>query len=115
MSGQGARKSTPLVGGTKSTTSNKVQAVDKEVHAVAEQMTENVAVMLNNQQKLNELEVAASNLESNAAVFIKEAHGIKTHMRCKNWKLCCIIILIVVAILLVIAIVVIIPLVLKFI
>ncbi|KAH3744128.1 Synaptobrevin [Pelomyxa schiedti] len=99
---------------TSQASNEKTQKILNDVEEVKGVMTKNIDVLLQNHDKLENLEAASSDMQHHASVFKKQATSVKRAMWCKNCKLMIIIILIVVAVLLAIGIVVILPLVLKF-
>ncbi|KAH3766630.1 vesicle-associated membrane protein 4 [Pelomyxa schiedti] len=88
---------------------NKAQKILEEVEETKAVMADNINIMLANQEKLEDLEDSTGKMAQNALQFKKNATEIKKEMRCKNWKLTCIIVSLVVGGILVCACLVIIP------
>jgi len=82
--------------------SSKLSAVNAKVGEVKEIMKSNVQKALNNVEKLEEMEEKSEELEQQGKKFQKGATSVKRMMRCRYYKITCLIILVVAAILTVI-------------
>ncbi|KAH3743192.1 vesicle-associated membrane protein 4 [Pelomyxa schiedti] len=98
---------------TSTSGTEKTQKILNDVEEVKGVMTKNIDVLLQNHEKLENVEAKSSEMQHHANVFKKQATAVKKEMWWKNCKLCVIIILIVVAALAALGICVILPIVLK--
>jgi vesicle-associated membrane protein 7 len=85
-----------------------VQSVDKasaligKVEGVKVQMQDNIASMLQNMEKTEDISDQANHLNEQASVFKKKSTDLKRHMKCKNLKMTLIIAGLILGILLII-------------
>ncbi|GAM19079.1 hypothetical protein SAMD00019534_022540, partial [Acytostelium subglobosum LB1] len=89
---------------------DKVKQTQQQVDEVTGIMHVAIGDMLNNQQKVSDLQDKSNNMKEGASQFKKKTREIKRLMWCRNMKLTLIIILVVLIILAII----IVPIVLKF-
>lgn len=88
---------------------DKTSALMVKVDEVKVQMHENIASMLRNIEKSDDIESQASQLNEQATVFKKKSTDLRRHMRCKNIKMIVFLLTLVICILAVILI----PLIIK--
>jgi hypothetical protein len=81
---------------------DKASALIQKVDTVKLQMQDNIATMLTNMEKTEDISTQADQLNEQASVFKKKSTDLKTQMKCKNMKMTIILSLLVVGILLVI-------------
>ncbi|KYQ99847.1 synaptobrevin domain-containing protein [Tieghemostelium lacteum] len=89
---------------------SKTKAILEEVDKVKNVMHDNIGLMLNNNEKAQNLQDKTASMNNNARLFKKQTGTIRRQMWCRNMKLQIIIILVVILVLAVILI----PIILKF-